>query len=332
MQTEAEAAPAIRVVDLNIEIRSDRGSFPVVSDMNLSVAPGETLCIVGESGCGKSMTALSLMRLLPEAARVTSGRIEIDGTDFLSLPQRKVEDWRGEQIAMIFQEPLTALNPVLTIGEQIVEAVRQHRRTSRRQALARAVEVLKLVQMPDPERRARQYPHELSGGMRQRAMIALAVACDPKIIIADEPTTALDVTIQAQILGLISELQKRLGTAQILITHDLGVVAEVADKVIVMYAGRRVEEASVYDLFDRPLHPYTRGLLGAMPRATSIEREDGRLTDIPGTVPPLFDLPKGCAFAPRCPAASKRCLEERPPFEEKTPGHWAACWEHDNAA
>ncbi len=332
MQTKAEAAPAIRVVDLNIEIRSDRGSFPVVSDMNLAVAPGETLCIVGESGCGKSMTALSLMRLLPEAARVTSGRIEIDGTDFLSLPQRKVEDWRGEQIAMIFQEPLTALNPVLTIGEQIVEAVRQHRRTSRRQALARAVEVLKLVQMPDPERRAKQYPHELSGGMRQRAMIALAVACDPKIIIADEPTTALDVTIQAQILGLISELQKRLGTAQILITHDLGVVAEVADKVIVMYAGRRVEEASVYDLFDRPLHPYTRGLLGAMPRATTIEREDGRLTDIPGTVPPLFDLPKGCAFAPRCPGASKRCLEERPPFEEKTPGHWAACWEHDNAA
>ncbi|AJY44943.1 ABC transporter ATP-binding protein [Martelella endophytica] len=326
---EAVTAPAISVKDLNIEIRSDRGSFPVVSEMNLTVAPGETLCIVGESGCGKSMTALSLMQLLPEAARVSSGTIEIDGTDFLKLSRRTVEDWRGEKIAMIFQEPLTALNPVLTVGEQIIEAVRQHRGVGKRAAFRRAVEVLKLVQMPDPERRAKQYPHELSGGMRQRAMIALAVACDPKIIIADEPTTALDVTIQAQILGLISELQKRLGTAQILITHDLGVVAEVADKVIVMYAGRKVEEASVYDLFDRPLHPYTRGLLGAMPRA--VEHADGRLTDIPGTVPPLFDLPQGCAFAPRCPNASARCLNERPPFEEKAPGHWAACWEHDDA-
>ncbi|PRX10877.1 UNVERIFIED_ORG: peptide/nickel transport system ATP-binding protein [Martelella mediterranea] len=332
IETAETRAPAIRVTDLDIEIASDHGSFPVVSEMNLSVAAGETLCIVGESGCGKSMTALSLMQLLPEAARVTAGSIEIDGTDFRKLPRRTVEDWRGEKIAMIFQEPLTALNPVLTVGEQIIEAVRQHRKCSRKAAFARVVEVLKLVQMPDPERRAKQYPHELSGGMRQRAMIALAIACDPKIIVADEPTTALDVTIQAQILGLISELQKRLGTAQILITHDLGVVAEVADKVIVMYAGRRVEEASVYDLFDRPLHPYTRGLLGAMPRAKTVARADGRLTDIPGTVPPLFDLPKGCAFASRCPNASERCRAERPPFEEKAPGHWAACWEHDDAA
>ncbi len=329
---QASPAPVLEVSDLEIRLRGQDGSFAVVSDMNLSVKAGETLCIVGESGCGKSMTALSLLRLLPEAAEVASGRIMINGADFLAMNQRQVEDFRGEQIAMIFQEPLTALNPVLKIGEQIAEAVRQHRRCSRRQAYERAVEALQLVQMPDPRRRASQFPHELSGGMRQRAMIALALACDPKIIIADEPTTALDVTVQAQILGLISDLQKRLGTAQILITHDLGVVSEVADRVIVMYAGRRVEEASIYDLFDRPLHPYTIGLMGAVPHSGASSEAGDRLSDIPGTVPPLWDLPKGCAFAPRCPNASARCREERPPFEEKRPGHWAACWEHDNAA
>ena len=328
----APQAPVLQVTDLDIEIRGANGSFAVVSDMNLTVNAGETLCIVGESGCGKSMTALSLLRLLPEAAQVTSGKILIDGVDFLAMGQRQVEDFRGEQIAMIFQEPLSALNPVLKIGEQIAEAVRQHRQCSHKQARARAIEALQLVQMPDPERRASQFPHELSGGMRQRAMIALALACDPKIIIADEPTTALDVTIQAQILGLISDLQKRLGTAQILITHDLGVVSEVADRVIVMYAGRKVEEASIYDLFDRPFHPYTIGLMGAVPRAGASAEAGDRLADISGTVPPLWDLPKGCAFAPRCPNASARCLAERPPFEEKSPGHWAACWEHDDAA
>ena len=324
--------PVLDVRDLEIRIRGESGSFAVVSDMSLSVAAGETVCIVGESGCGKSMTALSLLRLLPDAAFVAAGKIKINGEDFLAMDQRRVEDFRGEQIAMIFQEPLTALNPVLTIGEQIAESVRQHRRCGHKQAWARAIEVLQLVQMPDPARRATQYPHELSGGMRQRAMIALALACDPKIIVADEPTTALDVTIQAQILGLISDLQKRLGTAQILITHDLGVVAEVADRVIVMYAGRRVEEASVYDLFDSPFHPYTIGLMGAIPRSTAGNGTSERLVDITGTVPPLWNLPKGCAFAPRCPRASARCMEERPPFEEKRPGHWAACWEHDDAA
>lgn len=330
--SEPQDGPVIAVRDLNIAIRGDHGAFPVVQEMSLEVGPGETLCIVGESGCGKSMTALALMRLLPDAAQVTSGSITIAGKDFLALGQREVEDLRGEEISMIFQEPLTALNPVLTIGEQIAESVRQHRKVSHKEALKRAVEALQTVQMPDPERRAQQYPHELSGGMRQRAMIALALVCDPRIIIADEPTTALDVTIQAEVLGLISELQDRMGTAQILITHDLGVVAEVADRVIVMYAGRRVEEASVYDLFDNPIHPYTKGLMGAVPRSGSTDRVDGRLTDIAGTVPPLWDLPKGCAFAPRCPGASQRCLNERPPLEEKSPGHWAACWEHDNAA
>ena len=328
----ATQAPVLQVSDLDIEIRGVNGAFAVVSDMSFSVKAGETLCIVGESGCGKSMTALSLLRLLPEAATIAGGQVLIDGQDFLAMDQRQVEDFRGEKIAMIFQEPLTALNPVLRIGEQIAESVRQHRKCGRREADARAVDVLRLVQMPDPERRASQFPHELSGGMRQRAMIALALACDPKIIIADEPTTALDVTIQAQILGLISDLQKRLGTAQILITHDLGVVSEVADRVIVMYAGRKVEEASIYDLFDRPFHPYTIGLMGAVPGAGASSEAGDRLADIPGTVPALWNLPKGCAFAPRCPGASARCLEERPPFEEKRPGHWAACWEHDDAA
>ena len=325
-------APVLQVMDLEIEIQGANGSFAVVADMNLTVRAGETLCIVGESGCGKSMTALALLRLLPDAAKVAAGKILIDGVDFLAMGQRQVEDFRGEQIAMIFQEPLTALNPVLRIGEQIAEAVRQHRKCSRKDAYAKAIDTLQLVQMPDPQRRASQFPHELSGGMRQRAMIALALACDPKIIIADEPTTALDVTIQAQILGLISDLQKRLGTAQILITHDLGVVSEVADRVIVMYAGRKVEEASIYDLFDRPFHPYTIGLMGAVPRAGASSQAGDRLADISGTVPPLWDLPKGCAFAPRCPNASARCIDERPPFEEKRSGHWAACWEHDDAA
>ncbi|QQR40731.1 ABC transporter ATP-binding protein [Devosia rhizoryzae] len=327
-----DQAPVLQVTDLEIEINGGQGSFAVVSEMNLHVRAGETLCIVGESGCGKSMTALALLRLLPDAAKVASGKILIDGQDFMAMSERQVEDYRGEKIAMIFQEPLTALNPVLRIGEQIAEAVRQHRKCSRKEAHAKAVETLQLVQMPDPERRAGQFPHELSGGMRQRAMIALALACDPKIIIADEPTTALDVTIQAQILGLISDLQKRLGTAQILITHDLGVVSEVADRVIVMYAGRKVEEASIFDLFDRPFHPYTIGLMGAVPQGGASSQAGDRLADISGTVPPLWDLPKGCAFAPRCPGASARCLEERPPFQEKRPGHWAACWEHDNAA
>lgn len=325
-----ETAPALIVRDVCIRINAEERSFTVVDDMSLRVNPGETLCLVGESGCGKSMTALSLLRLLPEGAEVTQGAIRVGSTDLLALTERQAEDIRGDRIAMIFQEPLTALNPVMKVGAQIAEALQRHRSLSRRAAWAAAVTALKGVQMPDADRRAQQYPHELSGGMRQRAMIALALACDPSIIVADEPTTALDVTVQAQILGLMADLQRRHGMALVLITHDLSVVAETADRVIVMYAGRRVEEAKVTDLFDAPLHPYTRGLMGAIPIGGKAGR--GRLTDIPGTVPPLWDLPQGCAFAPRCPLATDQCRAERPPLEEHRPGHTAACWEVDHAA
>jgi peptide/nickel transport system ATP-binding protein len=253
-----------------------------------------------------------------------AGEIGIDGRDLLGLSRSEVEDLRGNRIAMIFQEPLTALNPVMTIGDQIAECVRRHRGAAG--ARARALETLRLVRMPDPERRARQYPHEFSGGMRQRAVIALALACEPAIIIADEPTTALDVTIQAQILGLIRDLQQRSGSALLLITHDLGGVSQMADRVAVMYAGRRVEEAGVIDLFDAPLHPYTVALMAAVPRS-DLGGPPQRLADIPGAVPAMWDLPPGCAFAPRCPRAVARCHSERPPFEEKRPGHFAACWE-----
>jgi peptide/nickel transport system ATP-binding protein len=318
---------SLEVEDLDIRMASAEPPFTVVADMALSVRKGETLCLVGESGCGKSMTALALLRLLPEGAEVARGQVRLDGADLLALPERQAEDLRGNRISMIFQEPLTALNPVMTVGAQVAEVLRRHRGLSGRAAAKAAIAALQSVQMPDPERRMRQYPHELSGGMRQRAMIALALACEPAVVVADEPTTALDVTVQAQILGLLKGLQQRLGTAVILITHDLGVVAEVADRVIVMYAGRRVEVARVTDLFDRPLHPYTRGLMGAVPGGAG-----GRLTDIPGTVPPLWALPAGCAFAPRCPLATDRCRADRPPLEEHRPGHLAACWEVPDAA
>jgi peptide/nickel transport system ATP-binding protein len=317
--------PVLDVRGLDVVIHSDRGDFNVVSDMSLSVAAGETLCIVGESGCGKSMTALALMRLLPDGVRVRAGEVRIGGEDFLSVDRARAEDLRGNRIAMIFQEPLTALNPVMTIGAQIAEALRRHRGLGRRDAAARAIEMLRLVHIADPERRAREYPHEFSGGMRQRAMIALALACEPSVLVADEPTTALDTTVQAQILGLVADLQRRLGAAHVLITHDLGVVSEIADRVIVMYAGRKVEEADVVALFDRPMHPYTQGLMGALPRAAYAR--GGRLAEIEGAVPPPWDLPEGCAFAPRCPRATHRCAAQRPPLEERRGGRLVACWE-----
>jgi peptide/nickel transport system ATP-binding protein len=298
------------------------------------VASGETLAIVGESGCGKSMTALSLMRLIPEPpGRIVSGSVKLADRDLLQLTEKEMRGVRGNDISMIFQEPMTSLNPVMTIGKQIGEALILHRDMDKKAAMKRSVEMLDLVKIPEPAQRAREYPHQLSGGMRQRAMIAMALACNPKVLIADEPTTALDVTIQAQILDLILELQREFGTAVILITHDLGVVAETAQRVIVMYAGRKVEEAEVGELFARPLHPYTVGLMASIPRLDLLRGEDkadtGRLQEIPGIVPALFALPQGCAFAARCNKVTEICREQRPVYEEKKPGHWAACWNSD---
>ena len=311
-----------------------QGIVKAVDGVDFQVDAGETLAIVGESGCGKSMTALSLMRLIPSPpGRIVSGAIKLGGRDLLKISEEEMRAVRGNEISMIFQEPMTSLNPVMTIGKQIAEALILHRDLDRKAALKRAVEMLDLVRIPEPAQRAKEYPHQLSGGMRQRAMIAMALACNPKVLIADEPTTALDVTIQAQILELIVDLQREFSAAVLLITHDLGVVAETARRVIVMYAGRKVEEATVGELFSRPLHPYTVGLLASIPRLDLMrgqsDRSQERLQEIPGIVPPLFDLPTGCAFAPRCQRADDHCRRERPSYEEKQPGHWAACW-HTN--
>ena len=324
----------LEVSDLGTWFYTRQGIVKAVDGVDFEVAAGETLAIVGESGCGKSMTALSLMRLIPEPpGRIVSGSIKLAGRDLLKISEEEMRDVRGNEISMIFQEPMTSLNPVMTIGKQISEALILHRDMDRKAALKRAIEMLDLVRIPEPAQRAKEYPHQLSGGMRQRAMIAMALACNPKVLIADEPTTALDVTIQAQILELIVDLQREFSAAVILITHDLGVVAETAHRVIVMYAGRKVEEATVGELFARPLHPYTVGLMNSIPRLDLMrgqtDRSNERLQEIPGIVPPLFDLPPGCAFAPRCSKADDKCRSERPAYEEKQPGHWAACW-HTN--
>ena len=306
---------------------TNSGLFRAVDDVSFQVRRGETLAIVGESGCGKSVTALSIMRLVPDPpGRVVGGSVMLEGTDLLGLDEAEMRKVRGNRISMIFQEPMTSLNPVMRIGDQITEAVRLHRPISAREAWKQAVDMLRLVRIPEPERRAQEYPHQMSGGMRQRAMIAMALACRPALLIADEPTTALDVTIQAQILALIVDLQKRLGTGLILITHDLGVVAQTAQRVIVMYAGRKVEEATVEDLFEHPRHPYTRGLMASMPAVIGLDaKNDARLTEIPGMVPSLTNLPAGCAFAPRCKLAVERCRAEYPPLQDFD-GHLAACW------
>jgi peptide/nickel transport system ATP-binding protein len=321
----------LEVSDLGTWFYTRQGIVKAVDGVDFEVAAGETLAIVGESGCGKSMTALSLMRLIPDPpGRIVSGSIKLAGRDLLKISEEEMRDVRGNEISMIFQEPMTSLNPVMTIGKQISEALILHRDMDRKQAMKRAIEMLELVRIPEPAQRAKEYPHQLSGGMRQRAMIAMALACNPKVLIADEPTTALDVTIQAQILELIVELQREFSAAVLLITHDLGVVAETAHRVIVMYAGRKVEEATVGELFARPLHPYTVGLMNSIPRLDLMrgqtDRSNERLQEIPGIVPPLFDLPPGCAFAPRCNRADEKCRSERPAYEEKQPGHWAACW------
>ena len=323
LQVGQSGAAALEVDGLVTEFRTPAGVARAVNGVSFHVDAGETLGIVGESGCGKSVTALSLLRLVPSPpGHIVAGSARLEGRDLLSLPEREMRDLRGNRIAMIFQEPMTCLNPVLTVGFQIAETLRRHQRMSRASARTRVVELLDLVRIPEAARRAGEYPHQLSGGMRQRAMIAMALACNPGVLIADEPTTALDVTIQAQVLDLMRDLQDRLGTAVVLITHDLGVVAETAHRVVVMYAGRKVEEASVEDIFAKPLHPYTQGLLASVPR---LGGGGSRLAEIPGVVPALSELPPGCAFAPRCPRADARCRGGVPPFET-TEGHGVACW------
>ncbi|MFC7551916.1 ABC transporter ATP-binding protein [Pseudoroseomonas wenyumeiae] len=316
----------LEVENLQTHFATADGVNRAVDGLSFSVEAGETVAIVGESGCGKSVTSMSILRLIPEPPGKIAGAIRFNGKDLLKLSEREMRAIRGNEISMIFQEPMTSLNPVLSIGQQIGEALRLHQGLSKAQAEARAVEMLKLVGIPAPEKRVKEYPHQLSGGMRQRVMIAIALACNPKLLIADEPTTALDVTIQAQILDLMRDLKHRVGAAIVLITHDLGVVAEVAERVIVMYAGRKVEEAPVNELFKNPKHPYTKGLLGAVPKlGSSLTGESTRLAEIPGLVPSLKKRIQGCVFASRCPQQTELCLEIAPALEEKAPRHQAAC-------
>jgi peptide/nickel transport system ATP-binding protein len=324
------SAPLLEVESLKTHFFTRDGVVRAVDGVSFSIQPGETLALVGESGCGKSVTSLSIMRLIASPpGRVVSGAVRFNGRDLLRLTEPEMRKVRGNEISMIFQEPMTSLNPVLTIGRQIAETLVLHRGMGRADARARAVELLRLVHISEPARRAREYPHQMSGGMRQRVMIAMALACDPKVLIADEPTTALDVTIQAQILDLMRELQAKTGTAILLITHDLGVVAEMAQRVVVMYAGRKVEEAPVGELFARPRHPYTRGLMNSMPRLGAGHGARERLQEIPGMVPSLREPLAGCAFAARCAHAVERCRAEVPAFEPKAPGHAVACWQAD---
>jgi peptide/nickel transport system ATP-binding protein len=324
------AAAVLEVDGLRTVFFTRAGLVRAVDGVSFTVGRGEVLAVVGESGCGKSITALSLMRLVPEPpGRIAGGSVKLEGRDLLKLGEAEMRQVRGNDISMIFQEPMTSLNPLLTVGSQIGEAIRLHQDLSRSAVREKAVEMLRLVKIPEPAQRAKEFPHQLSGGMRQRAMIAMAVACNPKMLIADEPTTALDVTIQAQILDLLLRLQQEMGTAIMLITHDLGVVAETAQRVVVMYAGRKIEEAPVADLFALPLHPYTHGLLASVPRLASLSESGAaaaRLQEIPGIVPPLTNLPAGCVFAPRCAHADARCRAAYPEYEERRPGHFVACW------
>jgi peptide/nickel transport system ATP-binding protein len=326
-------APLLEISDLKTHFYTRDGIVRAVDGVSCSVNAGETLAVVGESGCGKSVTSLSILRLIPQPPGRITGSIRFQGRELLDLPDAEMRRIRGNEISMIFQEPMTSLNPVLTIGRQIGETLRLHQGLDAVQATERAIEMLRLVHIPEAPRRVTQYPHELSGGMRQRVMIAMALACNPKLLIADEPTTALDVTIQAQILDLMRELKQKIGAAIILITHDLGVVAEMAQRVVVMYAGRKVEEATVDQLFARPMHPYTRGLMNSVPKlGSTLSGEAQRLTEIPGLVPALNKPIEGCAFAPRCPIATERCRRETPILEEKERGRWAACHEWQRAA
>ncbi|MBN9449276.1 MAG: ABC transporter ATP-binding protein [Bosea sp.] len=316
----------LEIDKLQTHFRTPDGINRAVDGVSFSIEAGQTLAVVGESGCGKSVTAMSILRLIPEPPGKMAGAIRFQGRNLLECSDAEMRQIRGNEISMIFQEPMTSLNPVLTVGRQIGETLRLHQNMSKAQATERAVEMLQLVGIPEPRRRVAEYPHQLSGGMRQRVMIAIALACSPKLLIADEPTTALDVTIQAQILDLMRDLKARVGAAIMLITHDLGVVAEVADQVVVMYAGRKVEEAPVGELFANPRHPYTQGLLGAVPKlGSSLSGHTERLSEIPGLVPSLKKRIDGCVFAGRCPMVTDLCRQVAPGLELKAAGHIAAC-------
>jgi oligopeptide transport system ATP-binding protein len=314
----------VEIRNLKTHFYTDDGISPAVDGVNLFIKRGETLGVVGESGCGKSVTSLSVMRLIPNPpGKIVDGEILFEGRDLLKLSESEMRKIRGNDISMIFQEPMTSLNPVYTIGDQIAEAITLHQGLNKKEALNKAVEMLRLVGIPLPDKRVKEYPHQLSGGMRQRVMIAMALSCNPKLLIADEPTTALDVTIQAQILELMKKLKKDLGMAIMLITHDLGVVAEMAERVVVMYAGKVIEEGDVVSIFKHPLHPYTEGLLQSIPRMDS-NRE--KLHVIDGVVPNPLNLPTGCHFNPRCPYAIDKCRESQPALEQVAPGRYVACF------
>ena len=317
----------LEVRDLTVRFDTEDGVVHAVNGVSFDLRAGEILAVVGESGCGKTVTAMSVPGLLPPGTATVAGSVRLDGVELLELSQRQMRDVRGKDVSVVFQEPMTSLNPAFTVGKQVREVLQRHEGLSKKQAQERAVELLELVRIPAPRKRVDEYPHQLSGGMRQRVMIAMAVACSPKVLIADEPTTALDVTIQAGILDVLRDLRDRLGTAIVLITHDLGVVADIADRVVVMYAGRRVEQAGVHELFASPQHPYTNGLLGAVPDRRHLAgavRE--RLTEIPGMVPSLRADPDLCSFAPRCPRATAECTAARPPLAPVHPLHDVACY------
>jgi len=318
----------LEVSRLQVEFDTFSGRVRVLDNLDFSLLRGETLCIVGESGCGKSMTALAIMGLVPSpTGHITGGNILFEGEDLVRATESRLRSLRGDRISMIFQEPMTSLNPVFTVGEQIAEAVRLHQNVGARAARARAAEMLRAVRIPEADKRIDEYPHQFSGGMRQRVMVAMALACEPNILIADEPTTALDVTVQAQIFDLLEELRERKSTSIILITHDMGAVAEMADRVIVMYAGRKVEEGPVEDILERPAHPYTEGLLACRPvLQLGAAGARAKLAEIPGVVPPLHMLGAGCSFAPRCPKAQQRCRLEAPPTVAVSDAHSSACW------
>ena len=316
----------LKVHNLKTYFDTEDGVAKAVDGVDFEICSGETLGVVGESGCGKSVTALSIMRLFPSPpGRIAGGQIWFKGSDLVKASKKQMRQIRGCEICMIFQEPMTSLNPVYTVGDQIIEAVRLHQNLPKKDATDKAVQMLELVGIAEPQRRIKEYPHQMSGGMRQRIMIAMALSCNPSLLIADEPTTALDVTIQAQILELMNELKRKLGTAIMFITHDLGVVAETAQQVVVMYAGRVVEQAEIISLFENPIHPYTKGLIGSIPSENAIKTKS-KLTEIEGLVPSLTDLPNGCSFHPRCTKRVEKCDASSPSLYEMEPGHRVACW------